>query len=115
MKQNYFLLKNTMLLIMCIIAFSGYAQKTVGLDNWYNHETNPKTGKIYHYTWDDTQNSGFSQFGEVLRNKGAKLKTITTKANSKSLAGINIYIIVDPDTTTENPKPNYIMPEDVRA
>jgi len=26
---------------------------------------------------------------------------------------INIYIIVDPDTTTENPSPNYLMPEDI--
>jgi len=115
MKQNIFSFKNAILLIMCAIAFDGYAQKTVGLDNWYNHETNPKTDKIYHYTWDDTQNSGFSQFCDVFKSKGAKLKTIATKADRKSLAGINLYIIVDPDTTSENPKPNYIMPDDVRA
>src|SRR5665647_970334 len=107
MKQNYFSLKGVILFVLCAIAFNGYAQKTVGLDNWYNHETNAKTGKIFHYTWDDIQNSGFSQLGDVFKNKGAALKTIETKADKKSLTGIDLYIIVDPDTTSENTKPNY--------
>ena len=115
MKQNYFSLKGVILFVICAFAFNGYAQKTVGLDNWYNHETNAKTGKIYHYTWNDTENSGFSHFGEVFKNKGVALKTIGGKADRKNLTGINIYIIVDPDTTSENPKPNYIMPNDIKA
>lgn len=115
MKQNYFSLKSVILLIMCAISLDGFTQKTVGLDNWYNRETNAKTGKIFHYTWDDTQNSGFSQLGDVFKSKGAALKTIETKADKKSLAGIDIYIIVDPDTTTESPKPNYILINDIKA
>lgn len=115
MKQNYFFLKSVILLVMCVITFDGFAQKIVGLDNWYNHETNAKTGKIFHYTWDDTQNSGFSQLGDVFKSKGAELKTIGAKADAKSLTGINIYIIVDPDTTSENQKPNYILPNDIKA
>jgi unsaturated rhamnogalacturonyl hydrolase len=115
MKQVYFSLKSVILLIICILSINGFAQKTVGLDNWYNHETNAKTGKIFHYTWDDTQNSGFSQLGDLLKSKGAALKTIETKADAKSLKGIGLYIIVDPDTTTESPNPNYIMPDDIKA
>jgi len=115
MKSIYFSLKSIILLIMCAMAFNGIAQKTVGLDNWYNHETNMKTGKIFHYTWNDTQNSGFSQLGDLFRSKGAVLKTIESEANPKSLSGIDIYIIVDPDTTSENPKPNYIMANDIKA
>ena len=115
MKQNYFSLKGVILLFICTMAINGFAQKTVGLDNWYNHETNAKTGKIFHYTWDDTQNSGFSQLGDLFISKGATLKTIATKADKKSLTGIDVYIIVDPDTTSENPKPNYIMPNDIKA
>ena len=115
MKQNYFRLKSVILLIICILSINGFAQKTVGLDNWYNHETNAKTGKIFHYTWDDTQNSGFSQLGDLLKSKGAALKTIEGKADAKSLKGIGLYIIVDPDTTTESTNPNYIMPDDVKA
>jgi hypothetical protein len=115
MRQNYFSFKSIILLIMCAMACNGYAQKTVGLDNWYNRETNPKTGKIFHYTWDDPQNSGFSQFGDVFRSKGAALKTIEARADARSLTGIDVYIIVDPDTTTESPRPNYILPDDIKA
>jgi hypothetical protein len=91
-----------------------FAQKTVGLDNWYNHETNLKTGKIFHYTWDDEEMSGFSQLGELFEKQDAVLKTIHAKPNRKSLKGVDIYIIVDPDTTKENPNPNYIEVQDVK-
>lgn len=91
-----------------------FAQKTVGLDNWYNHETNPKTGKIFHYTWDDTAMSGFSQLGELFEKQGAVLKTIHSHPNKKSMKDVDIYIIVDPDTTKENPAPNYIEAGDIK-
>ncbi len=91
-----------------------FAQKTVGLDNWFNHETNVKTGKIYHYTWDDKEMSGFSELGDVFKSRGAALKTITGKPTSQSMKGINVYIIVDPDTTKENPTPNYVDAADVK-
>ena len=115
MKQNYFSLKGVILLFIFTMALDGFAQKTVGLDNWYNHETNAKTGKIFHYTWDDTQNSGFSQLGDLFKSKGADLKTIGAKADKKSLKGVDVYIIVDPDTTSENPNPNYILPDAIKA
>lgn len=115
MKAIYFPLISVMLFLVCFSPVNVKAQKTIGLDNWYNHETNPKTGKIFHYTWDDTQNSGFSQLGELFISKGGTLKTITTRADAQSLEGIDLYIIVDPDTTTETPKPNYILKEDVLA
>jgi hypothetical protein len=99
--------------VFCLLGFSGFAQKTVGLDNWFNHETNAKTGKIFHYTWDDEAMSGFSQLGELFKTRGAELKTIA-KPNSQSLKGIDVYIIVDPDTTKENPTPNYVDANDVK-
>lgn len=99
--------------VFCLLDFSGFAQKTVGLDNWFNHETNAKTGKIFHYTWDDEAMSGFSQLGELFKTRGAELKTIA-KPNSQSLKGIDVYIIVDPDTTKENPTPNYVDANDVK-
>lgn len=104
-------------LLFCLIAsifcVSESFSQVVGLDNWYNHETNAKTGKIYHYTWDDTANSGFSQLGELFVEQGAKIKTITEKPGKQSLKGVDIYIIVDPDTTAENPNPNYVEKNDV--
>ena len=98
----------TILLFLLSLTLGTFAQKTVGLDNWFNREVNTKTGKIYHYTWNDTQNSGFSQFGQVFINHSAKLLTISGNPNSKSLKNVDIYIIVDPDTTSENPTPNYV-------
>ncbi|MDP2338392.1 MAG: hypothetical protein Q8N05_18455 [Bacteroidota bacterium] len=50
--------------VIFILVTESSAQKTVGLDNWFNHENNAKTGKIFHYTWDDQANSGFSQLGD---------------------------------------------------
>jgi unsaturated rhamnogalacturonyl hydrolase len=91
-----------------------FAQKNVGLDNWFNHETNVKTGKVFHYTWDDQEPSGFSQLGDVFKTRGAGLKTIGSKPDSQSMKGIDIYIIVDPDTTKENPSPNYVDAGDVK-
>jgi len=92
-----------------------HAQKVVGLDNWFNHEINAKTGKIYHYTWNDSLDSGFSQLGDVFKSKGAQLATLTEAPVKKMLKGVDIYIIVDPDTTRESPKPNYITPKDIKA
>ena len=109
-------MKRIVILVLAFFAISsvGVAQKAVGLDNWFNHETNAKTGKIFHYTWDDTENSGFSQLGDLFKKRNAELKTIATAPNAKSMKGINVYIIVDPDTTKENPTPNYIQPNDIK-
>lgn len=101
-------------LIFCASIAGSIAQKTVGLDNWFNHETNAKTGKIYHYTWDDKENSGFSQLGDMFKSRAVQLKTIGSKPNSQSMKGIDVYIIVDPDTTKENPTPNYVDANDVK-
>jgi len=88
------------------------SQPVVGLDNWYNHETNAKTGKPFHYLWTDTASSGYSRWGGIFIGRGAKISTVG-KPDAAVLSKINIYIIVDPDTTTETPVPNYINPEDV--
>ena len=42
-----------------------------------------------------------------------ELKTIG-KPNSQSMMGIDVYIIVDPDTIKENPTPNYVDAGDIK-
>lgn len=91
------------------------AQTRVMLDNYYNHETNPHTGELYHYTWSDTAISGYSQWGQIFEQKGAVLDTLQRAPTESDLRKADIYIIVDPDIPSENPHPHYIMPEDVRA
>ena len=120
--KNYMLKKITCkkLMITLLSLISAYtfqnctAQVNVGLDNWYNHETSAKTGKPFHYLWTDTAWSGYSRWGKIFTDKGAKISTLACP-NAESLAKIVVYIIVDPDTTAENPSPNYIVPEEAMA
>ncbi|MDD4921259.1 MAG: DUF4350 domain-containing protein [Bacteroidales bacterium] len=105
--------------ILCYFVFgcyltAAYSQAKVGLDNWFNHETNTKTGKPYHYLWDDLNLSGYSRWGGIFTDKGASISTLN-RPNDAVLSKIDIYIIVDPDTTSENPNPNYMTPEDIKV
>jgi unsaturated rhamnogalacturonyl hydrolase len=107
--------------LMTIIAIAGYgiisctsqAQIVVGLDNWYNREVNAKTGTPFHYLWTDTAFSGYSRWGKIFTSKGAKLTTLE-KPVAAILGKTDIYIIVDPDTTTESKSPNYIMADEAK-
>jgi unsaturated rhamnogalacturonyl hydrolase len=110
-KWNHLLLS---LIVLVFVSQNVNSQAIVGLDNWYNHETNAKTGKPFHYLWTDTLSSGYSRWGEIFASRGAKITTIG-KPDAVVLSKINIYIIVDPDTTSENPVPNYISAEDIVA
>jgi unsaturated rhamnogalacturonyl hydrolase len=107
-------------LIVLMLVLSGLAiqsatsQPVVGLDNWYNNETNAKTGKPFHYLWTDTEFSGYSRWGEIFTARGAKLTTVG-KPDPTVLSKLNVYILVDPDTTTENPNPNFFMPDEIKA
>jgi hypothetical protein len=103
-----------LLIVSGFIAQNAISQPVVGLDNWYNHETDVKTGKSFHYLWTDTEFSGYSRWGEIFTSRGAKLTTLG-RPDAKVLSKIDVYIIVDPDTTSETPKPNYLVPEDIEA
>lgn len=90
------------------------AQVHVGLDNYFNQETNAK-GQPYHYLWTDEAASGFSRWGKIFQQQGAVLQTLHEAPNAANLKKLGIYIIVDPDTTTENPHPHYISTADIHA
>jgi hypothetical protein len=102
-------------IILLLTVVQGYAQKAVGLDNWFNHEINAKTGKLYHYTWNDSLDSGFSQLGACFINQGANLVTMKDQPAKKSLSKVDVYIIVDPDTIRENPNPNFVTDQDIKV
>jgi hypothetical protein len=103
-----------LLIAACSVGQNLKSQPVVGLDNWYNHETNANTGNLFHYLWTDTESSGYSRWGEIFTGRGAKLKTLG-RPDKDVLSKIDVYLIVDPDTTTETPKPNYLVPEDIQA
>jgi Domain of unknown function (DUF4350) len=89
-------------------------QPVVGLDNWYNHEINTATGKPFHYLWNDTAQSGYSRWGDIFTAKGATITTVG-RPDAALLNKMDIYIIVDPDTTSEATAPEYIQPDDIDA
>jgi unsaturated rhamnogalacturonyl hydrolase len=103
----------SLIIAVILITGTGYLQaQVVGLDNWFNRET--KNGVPFHYLWNDTADSGYSRWGEIFKSKGAKITTIE-KPTAAVLNKVQIYIIVDPDTTKENPSPNYISADDIKA
>ncbi|HBC80151.1 MAG TPA: glucuronyl hydrolase, partial [Bacteroidales bacterium] len=103
-----------MILFLIFITQNLLSQPVVGLDNWFNREKNTKTGQPYHYLWTDTEWSGYSRWGEIFSTKGAKITTVG-KPSTPVLKAIDVYIIVDPDTTTESKSPNYLMADDIKA
>ncbi|HEY9285856.1 MAG TPA: glycoside hydrolase family 88 protein [Pyrinomonadaceae bacterium] len=92
--------------------------KRVALDYYFNSEMRKDAaGRLahWHYTWDELSNPGFSLWGHLFRNYGARtvaLKDAPTAANLKSA---DVYIIVDPDTEKETERPNFIGPAHVAA
>lgn len=91
------------------------AQKNVVLDNYYNNEIGKKTNQPFHYIWDDLAYSGFSQFGSIFTENGAKLSVLKEKPDCKNLKNADIYIIVDPDHLADNENPNYMDKKAAKA
>jgi len=104
----------SVIILTVIGTLNSFSQTVVGLDNWYNHETNAKTGAPFHYLWTDIEYGGYSRWGDIFKAKGAELATLG-KPEASVLKKISVYIIVDPDTTTESVAPNYIEADDIAS
>ncbi|GAB2856078.1 glycoside hydrolase family 88 protein [Hymenobacter ruber] len=93
--------------------------KTVGLDYYFNHEMrkSPVTGEQeqWHYTWEERTHGGFWLWGNQFRELGAKTVAVPAAPTAASLKPLSVYIIVDPDSRKESPKPNYVQPADSKA
>jgi unsaturated rhamnogalacturonyl hydrolase len=93
--------------------------KTVGLDYYFNHEMrkSPVTGEQeqWHYTWEERTHGGFWLWGNEFCELGAKIVAVPTGPTAASLKPLSVYIIVDPDSRKESPKPNYVQPADSKA
>lgn len=94
--------------------------QTVAVDTYFNHEFRKNLDRDgeqepFHYTWEDRLHSGFFWWGTIFQNLGAKTATIAGAPTAASLKGVDVYIIVDPDTPKETPKPNYVSEADSKA
>jgi unsaturated rhamnogalacturonyl hydrolase len=90
-------------------AVSVWARSVVGLDCYHNDESSP------HYTWSLSTINGFSQLAGIVLGSGADTISIKTAVDSAVLSKVQVFIIVDPDTTTENPAPKYLTTAEINA
>lgn len=92
--------------------------KCVGLDYFFNAEWREEkdgTRARFHYTWNDTTNSGFSLLGGVVERLGATLATVPEAPTPGRLDLLDVYIIVDPDTPAETAEPHTMDPASIAS
>ena len=104
--NNKNIIKTVALGTMLTFSFSNAQQKPkVVLDNFFNNEKREnketKVLESWHYTWEDTSNSGFSLLGDLFKKQGAEIATLKTIPSKKDLKNADIYLIVDPDIDKE--------------
>ena len=91
--------------------------KVICLDNFFNNEwkKNKNGSEIrYHYIWEDTANSGYSELGDVIKSLGANITELRGSPTPDKLNNASVYIIVDPDTPIETKHPNYIRSNSIK-
>jgi unsaturated rhamnogalacturonyl hydrolase len=93
-------------------------EKNILLDYYFNNEYRLNAAgqmERFHYTWEDTTNSGYSLLGDIFRKQGANLAQLKSAPSAYHLKNASVYIIVDPDTDKETVHPNYVQPHDVQT
>src|SRR5437667_12401772 len=76
-------------------------QKVVALDAFHNNESKMPD----HYQWDGVRPGGFAELGKLLAASGARLVTIRQRITRSALAGVRVFIIVDPAPPAETTDP----------
>ena len=80
------------------------AQAVVALDGYHN----PERGLPAHYQWEGTSDGSFSKLANGFREHDVEVRTLRARIDAASLQGVNLLIVVDPDTPEETPEPKYI-------
>ncbi|WP_316821771.1 glycoside hydrolase family 88 protein [Pedobacter gandavensis] len=91
--------------------------KRVVLDNYFNHEIKKdQSGNdvSWHYKWAERANGGFSMWAGIFQRNGFKTEELGEGPDLKNLSHAAVYIIVDPDTEKESPRPNYIQQHHIK-
>lgn len=87
--------------------------KTILVDNYFNNEY--RNGLKFHYTWTDKTDSGYSWWGGLMNDMGAKTALLSTEPTLQNLKGANALIIVDPDTKKETANPNFVQQKHIQV
>lgn len=99
------------LFLFALLAFSLHGQTVVAVDGFHNRESKMPD----HYRWEGTRNGGYSQLARLLGELGAQTRTLEERCSAASLSGIDLLIVVDPDTPAETDAPNYIEAAEIEA
>lgn len=89
--------------------------RTVLMDGWFNSQQKTDDfGKpyLFHYKWSNQGETGFSMFGRILENYGAKLGELDEEPTAERLKGAQVFVIVSPDNAAKNPTPHYANAKD---
>jgi unsaturated rhamnogalacturonyl hydrolase len=97
--------------VLLVAGSSLQAQTVVALDGYHNNESKMPG----HYQWSDTTLNGFSRLATGFREHDIELRTLRAPIDLKSLDGVRLLIIVDPDTPTETDDPKYIEDAEIDA
>jgi unsaturated rhamnogalacturonyl hydrolase len=92
------------LLPLVLAAASLGAQTVVALDGYHNAER----AMPEHYQWEGTTDGSFSKLANGFREHEVEVRTLRARIDAASLQGVNLLIVVDPDTPEETPEPKYI-------
>lgn len=85
--------------------------KLVLLDAWFNSQTRKNAlgqTELFHYKWDDDQNSGFAFFGRAFQRFGARLAQLPSAPTAAALKPASVYVLASPDIPAKNPNPHYM-------
>ena len=85
------------------------AQTVVALDGYHNAER----AMPEHYQWEGTTDGSFSKLANGFREHDVELRTLRSRIDAAALQGVNLLIIVDPDTPEETPEPKYIEDSEI--
>lgn len=85
--------------------------KLVVVDAWFNSQKRHSvsgTSELFHYKFNDDQNSGFSFFGRAFQRFGARLGELPVAPTDANLKDAQVYVIPSPDIPAKNPQPHYM-------
>ena len=85
------------------------AQTVVALDGYHNAER----AMPEHYQWEGTTDGSFSKLANGFREHEVEVRTLRSRIDAASLLGVNLLIVVDPDTPEETPEPKYIEDSEI--
>ena len=99
----------TALALLALAAAPLGAQTVVALDGYHNAER----AMPEHYQWEGATDGSFSKLANGFREHEVEVRTLRNRIDAASLQGVNLLIVVDPDTPEETPEPKYIEDSEI--